>query len=304
MNLHSKARTCPASRALLVERMTCAAWSADQAAAALGITSRTAFKWLARYRGEGAAGLLDRSSRPRHLARLTREDRTELVVRLRHSRMTGRQIARRLRMPRTTVAAVLRRAGLPRLRNLEPVQPVVRYERDRPGELIHLDIKKLARIKRLGHRITGDRRDRTRGAGWEYVHVAIDDASRLAYVEVLGNEQANTTSGFLRRALIFFRRLGIRVQRVMTDNGSAYISHLFAQLCQSHSLRHLRTRPYTPRTNGKAERFIQTMLREWAYHRPYSSSHRRTAALSQWLHYYNHHRPHGSLNDQAPISRV
>ena len=304
MNLHSKARTCPASRALLVERMTSAAWSADQAAGAAGITPRTAFKWLARYRREGTAGLLDRSSRPRRLARLTREDRTELVIRLRHSRMTGRQIARRLRMPRTTVAAVLRRAGLPRLKNLEPARPVIRYQRDKPGELIHLDIKKLGRIARLGHRITGDRRDRTRGAGWEYVHVAIDDASRLAYVEVLANEQADTTADFLRRALIFFRGQGIRVQSVMTDNGSAYVSHLFAQLCQSHSLRHLRTRPYTPRTNGKAERFIQTILREWAYYRPYNSSGARTAALSQWLNYYNHRRPHGSLNDQAPISRV
>ena len=304
MNLHSKARTCPASRALLVERMTSAAWSADQAAAALGITTRTAFKWLARHRAEGSLGLRDRSSRPQRLARLTVDDRSELVVRLRRSRMTGQQIARRLRMPRSTIAAILKRAGLARLRDLEPPQPIVRYERDRPGELIHLDIKKLGRIEKVGHRITGDRRVRSRGAGWEYVHVAIDDASRLAYVEVLANEQAETTAAFLRRALIFYRRHGIRVERVMTDNGSAYVSHLFAELCKQHHLRHIRTRPYTPRTNGKAERFIQTMLREWAYFRPYSSSRIRTALLPRWLTHYNHRRPHGSLNGQAPISRV
>jgi transposase InsO family protein len=284
--------------------MTSAAWSADQAAAALGITPRTAFKWLARYRSGGCTALRDRSSRPQRLARLTDEDRAQLVIRLRQSRMTGLQIARRLRMPRSTVAAILKRAGLARLRDLEPPRPVVRYERDRPGELIHLDIKKLGRIERVGHRITGDRTSRSRGAGWEYVHIAIDDASRLAYVEVLANEQADTTVGFLRRALAFYRRHGIRVERVMTDNGSAYVSHLFAQLCKQRFLRHIRTRPYTPRTNGKAERFIQTLLREWAYVRPYASSRRRTAVLPRWLHHYNHRRPHGSLNGRTPISRV
>jgi transposase InsO family protein len=284
--------------------MSSTAWSADQAAAALGITPRTAFKWLARYRSGGYAALRDRSSRPQRLARRTDEARAQLVIRLRQSRMTGLQIARRLRMPRSTVAAVLKRAGLARLRDLEPPQPVVRYERERPGELIHLDIKKLGRIERVGHRITGDRTSRSRGAGWEFVHIAIDDASRLAYVEVLANEQADTTAGFLRRALAFYRRHGIRVERVMTDNGSAYVSHLFAQLCTQSQLRHVRTRPYTPRTNGKAERFIQTLLREWAYVRPYATSRRRTAALPRWLHHYNHRRPHGSLNGQAPISRV
>jgi transposase InsO family protein len=304
MNLHSRARTCPASRALLVRRMTSAGWSADQAAAAAGVTPRTAFKWLRRYREEGEAGLLDRSSRPPVQSGKTSRERSDLIVLLRRSRMTGRQIARRLRMPRSTVAAVLERAGLPRLRDLEPPTPVVRYERQRAGELIHLDIKKLGRIEKIGHRITGDRRHRSRGAGWEYAHVAIDDASRLAYVEVLANEQADTTAGFLRRALCFFKRYGIRVERVMTDNGSAYVSHLFAALCQSHGIRHLRTRPYTPRTNGKAERFIQTLLREWAYARPYATSRRRAAALPRWLNHYNHRRPHGSLDGKAPITRV
>ena len=304
MNLHSRARTCPASRALLVERVTCAAWSADQAAAAAGITPRTAFKWLRRHREEGAAGLLDRSSRPPVPSGRTSNERTELIVLLRRSRMTGRQIGRRLRMSRSTVAAVLKRAGLSRLRDLEPPEPVVRYEREHAGELLHLDVKKLGRIEKIGHRITGDRRSRSRGAGWEYAHVAIDDASRLAYVEVLANEQADTTAGFLRRALCFFKRHGIRVERVMTDNGSAYVSHLFAALCQGHGLKHLRTRPYTPRTNGKAERFIQTLIREWAYARPYASSRRRTAALPRWLYHYNHRRPHGSLGGKAPITRV
>ncbi len=304
MNLHSKARTCPASRALLVKRMISEAWSADRASAALGVSTRTCFKWLARYHSEGIQGLQDRSSRPRRMTNRTEEARAELVVRLRRSRMTGQQIARRLRMSRSTVAAILKRAGLARLRDLEPPQPIVRYERDRPGELIHLDIKKLGRIERIGHRITGDRRNRSRGAGWEYVHVAIDDASRLAYIEVLANEQADTTAGFLRRALIFYRSHGIKVERVMTDNGSAYVSHLFAELCQQRRLAHLRTRPYTPRTNGKAERLIQTMLREWAYFRPYRSSRRRTAALPRWLNYYNLRRPHGSLTGEAPITRV
>jgi transposase InsO family protein len=207
-------------------------------------------------------------------------------------------------MSRSTVASVLKRAGLSRLSALEPPQPIVRYERERPGELLHLDIKKLAKIVRLGHRITGDRRDTTDGAGWEYVHVAIDDASRLAYVEVLANEQAITTVRFFRRALAFFKRHGIRVERVITDNGSAYRSHLFAQICHSRTARHLFTRPYRPQTNGKAERFIQTLLREWAYKRPYASSSSRTAALPPWLSYYNARRPHASLNHASPLSRV
>jgi transposase InsO family protein len=305
MNLHSKARICPASRELLARRMDLAAWSADQAAEALGISTRTVFKWRGRYRAEGEPGLHDRSSRPKSMPFRTSAGREGLVMLLRCSRLTGRQIAARLRMPRSTVAAILKRLGLARLKNLEHVAPVIRYERERPGELLHLDIKKLGRIAKVGHRITGDRRDTSRGAGWEYVHVAIDDASRLAYVEVLANEQAETTAGFLRRALIFFRRNGIRrFERVMTDNGSAYVSHLFAHLCQQQGIRHLRTRPYTPKTNGKAERFIQTLIREWAYARAYHSSRARTAALPRWLTYYNLRRPHGSLNHEPPISRV
>ena len=304
MNIHSKARLTPAGRAHLVRAMVSGAWSRDQAPLS-GISERTASKWKARYRAEGEAGLRDRSSRPACFPRRTPPERVQLIVALRQHRMTGLEIARRLRMPRSTVAAVLKRAGVARIKDLDPPQPVVRYQREKPGELIHLDIKKLGRIGRVGHRIHGDRSTRARGAGWEFVHVAVDDASRLAYVEVLANELATTTAGFLRRVLIFFRQHGIRkIERVMTDNGSAYRSHRFAALCQARALRHLRTRPYRPCTNGKAERFIQTLLREWAYKRPYPTSKRRIAALAGWLRYYNHRRPHGALNGHSPLSRV
>lgn len=304
MNMHSRSRLTPLGRGHLVEEMESGSWSRDQCAE-LNISERTAYKWKARFRAEGEAGLCDRSSRPHRIPRLTAEARAAMIVELRRFRMSGPEIARRLRMARSTVAAVLKRAGLSRIKDLDPPQRVIRYERERPGELIHLDIKKLGRIERVGHRIHGDRSTRVRGAGWEFVHVAIDDASRLAYIEVLANEQAVTTAGFLRRALIFFRQHGIRkVERVMTDNGSPYVSHLFAQLCAARNLRHLRTKPYRPCTNGKAERFIQTMLREWAYKRPYVSSKRRLAALAGWLRYYNRRRPHGALDGQTPLSRV
>jgi transposase InsO family protein len=288
---------------VVVSHVESAAWSEDQAEV-IGISVRTGYKWAKRFREEGEAGLEDRSSRPNQMPRLTPPDRADLILRLRQCRLTGREIARKLKMPRSTVAAVLARAGVSRLSDLEPPEPANRYEHERPGDLVHLDIKKLGRIERPGHRVTGNRAVRSRGAGWEYVHVAIDDASRLAYVEVLANEQAETTVAFLRRALIFYRQHRIRVRRVLTDNGSAYVSQLFAQLCQQRSIAHKRTRPYRPRTNGKAERFIQTLLREWAYKRPYASSARRNAALPRWLGYYNQRRPHGSLGGQTPITRV
>ena len=303
MNIHSNARTCPNSRAVIVEHVRARAWSEDQALA-MGISTRTGFKWWRRYRETGVAGLLDRSSRPHRIPTQTSPERTQLVLRLRSCRLTAQEIAAKLRMPRSTVSAVLKRHGMARLRDLEPPQPVVRYEHVAPGELLHLDVKKLGRIRGIGHRVTGDRRDRHRGAGWECVHVAIDDYSRLAYVEVLANEEAPTTAGFLRRTLIFFRSHRIRVKRVLTDNAKTYTSHLFQQLCAQRSISHKRTKPYRPRTNGKAERFIQTMLREWAYKRPYTSSSKRTAALPRWLDRYNHRRPHGSLGGQSPIARV
>lgn len=304
MNLHSKAWTTPNSRALLVERVNDAAWSADQAASAAGVSRRTVFKWLRRYREEGREGLEDRSSRPhRHPTAIPQQWR-ELILELRRSRMTAAQIAQRLKMPRSTVARVLRREGLGRIKYLDPPEPIVRYEKKLPGQLLHLDVKKLGRIRGVGHRITGDRRKRARGVGWEFVHVCIDDASRLAYVEILPAETADMCAAFLQRALAFYRSHGVRVRAVMTDNARAYLSHAFEAACQRHRLRHSKTKPYRPCTNGKAERFIQTLIREWAYARPYTSSRKRAEQLPRWLRYYNHRRHHGGIKGQTPISRI
>lgn len=304
MNIHSNARTCLRSRIALVNRLSAAKCSAVQVAAEFAVSSRTAYKWRARHRQSGEEGLRDRSSRPHRIARLTAADRADLVIRLRHCRLSGPEIARALKMPRSTVAAVLKRAGLERLRRLDSALPVQRYEWAHPGDLIHLDTKKLGRIQRVGHRITGDRRDTTRGVGWEFVHVAIDDCSRLAYVEVLADEKGDTAAAFFQRAVASFRERGIRVRRVLTDNGSGYLSQAFGVACQRLRTRHMRTRPYTPRTNGKAERLIKTLLHEWAYGIPYSSSKARTDALHRWLAYYNGHRPHGALNGQTPLARL
>lgn len=303
MDIHSNARTCPNSRARIVEHVAAKAWCSDQAFA-MGVSVRTGYKWWQRFRERGRAGLEDRSSRPHAMPTRTCPERSELVLRLRRFRLSAREIAAKLRMPRSTVSAVLRRHHAGRLRDLEPPEPVRRYEHDAAGDLLHLDVKKLGRIRGIGHRITGDRSSRARGAGWEYVHVAIDDYSRLAYVEVLANEEATTTAAFLRRALAFYRSHGIRIRRVLTDNAKNYTSHLVRGLCLDRTIEHWRTKPYRPCTNGKAERFIQTLLREWAYKRPYTSSRRRTAALPRWLHRYNHRRPHGSLGGQSPIARV
>lgn len=303
MDTHSNARTTPLSRATIVDHLRAGAWS-EELASVMGLSIRTGFKWWRRFREEGLEGLRDRSSRPHQRPFETAPQRTELILELRRCRLTAREIATKLRMPRSTVSAVLTRHGMGRLRDLAPPEPVVRYEHDAPGDMLHLDVKKLGRIRGIGHRITGDRRVRARGVGWEYVHVAIDDHSRLAYVEVLANEQAATAAAFLRRALAFYRSHGIRTRRILTDNGKCYIGHVFQALCANRDIRQCLTRPYRPCTNGKAERFIQTLLREWAYKRPYSSSRRRTAALPRWLHRYNHHRPHGSLGGQSPIARV
>jgi transposase InsO family protein len=298
---------------LLVDRVE-AGWSVMEAAAAAGITDRTARRWLARWRAEGADGLLDRSSAPHRIPHKTPPQREAEIVRLRRLRMTAAQIALALRMALSTVSAVLKRVGLGKRSRLEPPEPPNRYERRRPGELVHIDVKKLGRILRPGHRVTGQRINarntytpdgrRIGDAGWEFVHVAIDDHSRLAYAEVLGDEKAITAAGFLERAVAFFASHAITVERVMTDNGSPYVSHLHAQLCRRLGIRHLRTQPYRPRTNGKAERFIQTLQRRWAYGAIYGSSHERTTALTSWLTHYNYTRRHGSLGHKPPAARL
>jgi transposase InsO family protein len=304
MNIHKNARTTPQSRAEIVRRVVSERQPARPVAAAFGISERTVRKWVARDRPAAPAALADRSSRPHGSPGQTPVELRELIARLRRQRWTGAEIARALDLSPATVARYLRRQGLARLRALEPPVPVVRYEYQRPGGLVHVDIKKLGRIGRVGHRISRDRRSRVRGIGWEFVHVAVDDATRLAYVEVLADEQGVTCVRFLWRALAWFRRHGIRVRRLMTDNGSGYLAHVFAAACQGALLRHVRTRPYTPRTNGKAERFIQTLLREWAYRRPYATSAARRIALPGWLHHYNWHRNHGSLQGCPPMSRL
>jgi transposase InsO family protein len=290
----------------LVRRIQQECWSVVEAAEAAGVSTRTAYKWLRRFDEDGATGLLDRSSRPLRSPTQVPTGWQDFVVELRRSKMTGEQIAKNLRIPRSTVARILSRAGLGRLKYLEPPVPIVRYEWDRPGDLIHLDVKKLGRFVRVGHRITGCRvqQSNTRGVGWEFVHVCIDDHSRLAYVEVLGDEKGATTVGFLRRALAWFADYGVRVRRVMTDNGANYKSLVFRGAVAQLRLKHIRTKPYTPRTNGKAERFIQTMLREWAYARPYATSGRRRLALAPWLRRYNERRPHGGIGGAPPITRL
>lgn len=303
MELHKNARSCPASRILLVQRIQ-GGMPVTSAAEAAGVSRRTAFKWKRRHREVGEAALVDRSSRPHRMPRQVHPARVEEVVRLRRRRYTGPQIAARVGLSTATVARILARAGLSRLKSLEPKEPVVRYQREHPGELIHVDIKKLGRIGCIGHRIHGDRTARVRGIGWEFVHVAIDDASRLAYAEVLPNERSPSSTAFLRRSVAWFQNRGVQVQAVMSDNGSCYVSHRFKAICQKLRLRHLRTRPYRPRTNGKAERFIQTLLREWAYKRPYSTSIQRTNRLPRYLHHYNLRRPHAALSRRTPAQRL
>jgi transposase InsO family protein len=279
MNMHKNARLTPQGRLLLVQRVTDQGWTVRSAAGAAGLSERQAYRWLARYRASGTAALIDRSSAPQRCRHQVPAARVAEIESWRRQRLSGPAIARQLGMPVATVGGILRRLGLGKLAALAPRPPVVRYERERPGELIHIDTKKLGRIEAIGHRITGDRRDTKRGAGWKSIHVCIDDASRLAYSEVLADERKDSAVPFLERAVAWFARHGVTVERVMTDNGPAYRSRHWRHACGALALRHLRTRPYTPRTNGKAERFIQTSLREWAYARPFATSHERTAAL-------------------------
>lgn len=303
MDVHKNARLTPHCRGLLVERVL-QGRPKVVVAAQFGVSVRTVDKWLSRYRLEGPDGLQDRSCRPRRSPRATVRELGLAVLALRRQRLTLVAIAQQLRLSRATVARICARAGLNRLSQLEPAMPVLRYERARPGELLHLDIKKLGRIVRVGHRITGNPRDHVAGAGWEYVHVAIDDTSRVAYAQVLPDETVDSAIVFLRAAIAYYAGLGITIRELLTDNGGGYRSRDFARTCRELGLRHRFTRPYTPRTNGKAERFIQTALREWAYARAYSRSHQRIAALPRWLHGYNWHRPHASLAGQPPVSRL
>jgi len=309
MRLHGNARTCPRSRRLLVERVTGRGWAVAAAAEAAGVSVRTAAKWLARFRAEGETGLVDRSSRPYASPSQTPGERVEAISTLRRLRFTAAEISQTLGMPLSTVSAVLRRVGLGKLSRLDPPEPANRYQRRDPGELVHIDVKKLARIDGAGHRVHGDRglHKRRRGAkriGYEYVHVCVDDATRLAYVEVLADEKARTAVAFLRRARIWYRRHGVRIQRVMTDNGACYLSTLHAIACRRLTITHVRIRPRRPRTNGKAERFIRTLLAGWAYGAIYATSRERAHALPGWLHAYNHTRPHGSLGHHPPIRRL
>src|SRR3954447_1406456 len=312
VHLHPNARLTPAARLLFVRRVRDERWSITDAAQAAGVSVRTGYKWLARYRDEGVAGLADRSSRPHASPARLSDDRVQAIVTLRRLWFTAAQIAELLSMAISTVSLVLKRHGIGRRSALIPKEQQRRYERATPGELIHIDIKKLAKIDGVGHRIHGDRarkvnrggRRRRPAIGYEFVHVAVDDATRLAYVEVLADERARTAVGFLLRAVRFFRRMGVHVQAVMTDNGSAYISRLHARIAGLLRLRHIRTRPRRPQTNGKAERFIRTLLEEWAYGGVYPSSADRQRALPGWLEHYNHRRPHGSLSRQPPATRL
>jgi transposase InsO family protein len=295
----------------MVRRVLEDGWTLAAAAEAAGVSVRTVSKWLARYRNDGEDGLLDRSSEPRTIPHRTPEDRVVVIAALRRLRMTAAEIAECLWMPLSTVSAVLTRIGLGKRSRLEPLEPANRYERRRPGELLHIDIKKLGRIDGIGHRITGDRasqrtirRGKKRTTGWEFVHVCVDDATRLAYVEVLADETALTAAGFLRRAVAHFGSYGVRVEAVMTDNGSCYRAAVHAIACRTLGIKHLRTRPYRPRTNGKAERFIRTILGGWAYGAIYGSSDERRQALPGWLQFYNQRRPHGSLGHQPPLRRL
>ena len=304
MKIHSGSKTCPASRVLLVRRVLEEGQDRRQVAGSLGISLRTVQSWLRRYRLEGEKGLLDRSSAPRSSPSCWREKTVQRVLDLRRMGLTGVMVARTCGVPRSTVSRILLRHRLSRRRDIEPKEPIRRYEHAAPGDLLHADIKKLGRIGRPGHRIHGDRRTRVRGIGWEYAHVCIDDHSRLAYAEVLADEKRQTTAGFLERAFRFFADRGAAPRRLLTDNGGAYRSFDVRRLCDTWGVRHGFTRPYRPRTNGKAERFIQTALREWAYRRSYSRSAQRRLWLPRWLHFYNQHRPHSALAGRPPASRV
>jgi len=303
MDIHQNARLTPRGREALAKTVLLEGLTLNSAAAEFKVSAKTAAKWTRRYRRDGRAGLLDHSSRPHRSPRRTAQPQVEKVEALRRLRQTGVQIALATGLSRATVSRILCRLKLNRMRDLEPAPPTLRYEHAAPGDLLHLDIKKLGRFAAVGCRITGNRKGRIHRQGWEYVHVAVDDHSRIAFVQILANQKASTAVAFLRAAVADYARLGFTIQRVLTDNGPCYRSAIFRRCCRELGIRQRFTRPYTPRTNGKAERFIQTALREWAYAKAYENSMQRAAELPHWVTHYNCHRPHASLNFAPPISR-
>jgi transposase InsO family protein len=307
MDTHKNAPLTPKGREMMVRAVVDGGLSKAAAAGQFNITPKTVAKWVKRFRAKGVDGLRDRSSRPLSLPSQTAPATATAIEALRRQRYPAKQIAVEVGVSAATVSRILRRLGLNRVSALEPAQPIRRYEREKPGELIHIDIKKLGRIGSVGHRMTGRQTgvvNRHRGIGWEFVHVCIDDASRIAFSRVMNDEKKESVVAFLKAAVAYYASLGVRIERVMTDNGSCYRSKAFARTCKILGLKHIRTKPYTPKTNGKAERFIQTSLREWAYRCAYDTSDERTAELPRWLHRYNWHRPHGSIGAKPPISRL
>jgi len=305
MDIHKNARLTPLGRERLV-KMVVGGQTPQAASEAVGVCPRTVRKWVERYQQEGPAGLQDRSSRPHRLHQPTPQSVIDRIESLRRQRTPGKEIAATVGVSAATVSRVLKRLGLNKLSALEPAEPPRRYERERPGEMIHIDIKKLGKFNQIGHRITGDRKGQSnsRGVGWEYVHVCIDDASRVAFSKLMKTERKESAVAFLTAAVAYYASLGVTVERVMTDNGSCYRSRDFNKTCRRLQLKHIRTKPYTPRTNGKAERFIQTSLREWAYARAYLNSKQRAQELPFFMHRYNWHRPHASIGSKPPISRL
>ena len=305
MDIHKNARLTVHGRERIVWLLQ-GGHSVAEVVEMLGVADKTVRKWRDRHLSDGPVGLQDRSSRPHRLHRPTAQAVVDRIEALRRQRLTGQAIAAEVGVSPATVSRILKRLGLNRLRALEPAEPPRRYQRDRPGELIHIDIKKLGKFNKIGHRITGDRtgQSNNRGVGWEFVHVCIDDASRIAFSRVMKTERSRCAVAFLKAAVAYYASLGVTIERVMTDNGSCYKAFAFRRVCKRLGLRHLRTRPYTPKTNGKAERFIQTALREWAYARAYDTSRQRAAELPYWMHRYNWHRPHGSIGSVPPISKL
>ncbi len=304
MNTHKNARLTYVRRIEMVQTIVEQMLTPASAAAEAGVSETTARKWLGRYLAEGKLGLSDRSSRPRRSPRAIGPQKALAIVELRRRRLTQGRIAQALGISKSTVGRVLLRAGLSRLRDLEPSAPAVRYEHERPGDLIHIDTKKLGRIERMSHRITGDRRDSFDGAGWEFLFVAVDDHARIGFTDMYSDEGKASAVQFLQNTVAYFKSLGVHAKRILTDNGSAFRSKSFAAACRELNLKHAFTRPYRPQTNGKAERFIQSALREWAYGIPYNHSSERNAMLERWTHHYNWHRPHQGIKGLAPIRRL